>query len=361
MKTHSIQQLIRFIGSRTGRNIIFWFLLFLLKLTDLEDQFAYSNIFYAGIMLLLMLFFIGLTYFNNFFLVPRLLAKKRWLLYILATLPFTYAVAFCYTTVLKLLPVYFPGISPMDLSIITNPVQPGLSLAEIFEESYSFFSIMVIWVFIFTLLWYANESVEKVKRMQEIINKHRDTELQFLKNQLNPHFLFNTLNNLYALSLKKSDETPEAILKLSSILRYMLYESDANLVSFEKEKEIMQAYIDVELLRIPDSALINFSIMAEKAAMIPPLLWLPILENVFKHSRSAEEAEIDFRFRITGNTLNIYAKNNTTKAAVAPVKNGGIGLSNMRQRLALLFPEKHRIIQKMEENYFIIEVKIDLS
>ena len=86
--------------------------------------------------------------------------------------------------------------------------------------------------------------------MQEVLKKQVEIELDFLKNQINPHFLFNTLNNLYGLTLKKSDHAPDAILKLSMILRYMLYESNVDAIAFEKEKEIMQAYIDLELLRM---------------------------------------------------------------------------------------------------------------
>lgn len=185
-------------------------------------------------------------------------------------------------------------------------------------------------------------------------------ELAFLKSQINPHFLFNTLNNLYALTLKKSDEAPETILKLSNIMRYILYESNVEYASSEREKEVMQSYIDIELLRLPDSASVQFSIIIDQAQNVPPLLWLPVVENVFKHSRTTKQTEIDFRFTIKNNTLTMYSKNNIG-LNTTDNKAGGIGLTNLKKRLEILYPGKHHIDVSRADNYFIIEVKIDLN
>jgi two-component system LytT family sensor kinase len=347
-------------GSRTARNIYFWVFLFVIKESDVDDQHVYSKAFYYALIIFLMMFFMFLTYFNNFVLLPKLLFKKRWFLYIVSAFSLTFFITFIYIYVLKLLPVFFPGISPPDLSIITNPVSDDRSIWGILNDMELFLSFILIWVFFVSMLGYSNEAVAKMRRMQEMINRHRETELAFLKNQINPHFLFNTLNNLYSLSLKKSDEAPEAILKLSSIMRYILYESNVETISFDKEKEVMQAYIDIELLRVRETPGIQFLIMADKPRQIPPLLWLPILENAFKHGRSTEDLSIDFRFTIRDNKLVIYCENSTTPHS-GEKEAGGIGLANLRKRLELLYPEKHTIHINPGQNSFIIEVQITLD
>jgi LytS/YehU family sensor histidine kinase len=199
--------------------------------------------------------------------------------------------------------------------------------------------------------------------MDEAIKKQVETELNFLKSQVNPHFLFNTLNNLYALSLKKSDDTPDAILKLSSILRYTLYDSNVPLVSFEKEKEVMQAYIDIEMLRLTDTGNVHFSILGDGQRQVPPLLWLPVLENVFKHGAHQLNADflVDFRFTVHGDILRIFSKNRARRITDADRKSGGIGLGNLRKRLELLYPGRHSIIAMPDENSnYIVDVQINL-
>jgi two-component system LytT family sensor kinase len=351
----------RILGSRLARNIYFWVVLFAIKREDIDDQHVYSDTFYYTVMIGLLLFFVALTSINNLLLVPRLLARKKWYFYVPASLAFTFIMAFAYTALLKFLEVTFPGISTPDLSIIMDPVTKDLSFRTILDEMQTYFFFMVILQLIFTLLWFSNESVRRNRELMEVISRHREAELHFLKNQVNPHFLFNTLNNLYSLSLKKAEETPETILKLSSIMRYMLYESDTEKVSFDKEKEVMQAYIDIELLRLTDSPEIRFSIMADKPYSIPPLLWLPVLENIFKHGRSQESLEIDFRFSIRDNRLQIYSRNNKRPAPATAPKAGGIGLGNLRKRLELLFPQKHMITVTDNDLHFIIAIDIILD
>jgi LytS/YehU family sensor histidine kinase len=217
----------------------------------------------------------------------------------------------------------------------------------------------------FTMAWYMNDYSKQEKLVEETRKKQIETELSFLKSQINPHFLFNTLNNLYSLALKKSDTAPEAILKLSVILRYLLYDSNTEEVSFDKEKEIMQAYIDLELLRLADNDQLHFSISADNSCKVPPLLWLPVLENVFKHGTRfiSTECFVDYRFMIQNNMLTIYAKNRYKNAApsVESDKVGGIGLSNLRKRLNILYPQKHKINIMQDEDYYVTEVQVALT
>lgn len=356
-----MQQILQLLGSRPALNIYFWVFLFGLKSSDADDQTAYSPMFYYGMMAFYMAFFAFISYVNNLVLLPHFLFKRKRLLYFGSAFTLLFIVAYVYTFLIKWLPMVLPGFDSLQVSIVMSPVSQDLSFTGILDDITTYFSTMVIWTALFTLIALYHHNAHKVKAMQEALNKHRETELNFLKNQINPHFLFNTLNNLYALALKKSDEAPESILKLSAILRYVLYEADAKLVSFEKERDIMQAYIDIELLRLHDSPNLQFSITSDRECMIPPLMWLPILENVFKHSRQVASLEVDFQFSILLNTLKIFCRNNTIPKPIAPITVGGIGLSNLRKRLELLYPEKHSISVTHNENYFIIEVEITLT
>jgi LytS/YehU family sensor histidine kinase len=187
-------------------------------------------------------------------------------------------------------------------------------------------------------------------------------ELAFLRNQLNPHFLFNTLNNLYGLALEKNENTPDSILKLSLILRYLVYESSLALVSFEKEKEIMHAYIELELLRLSDANNVSFFVTTDKDYSLPPLLWLPVLENIFKHGTRFITSELNIEYRCTAinDKLTIFSKN-TFKPGMKQEKNGGgVGLTTLKKRLALLYPAKHSMSTITEGNFYTTNIEIDL-
>ena len=359
-----LKKLFKPLTGRLARNIYFWLSLFLIKLGDPRD--SLSPELYYSLLLFNLCFFIILCTSNTILLIPRLLARKKYFAYVIGSLASIFIFAFLYTWWLKFLMVKFPGIDVFDVSVVSSPLTTELSVASIIVEMQTDFFVMLIWYFGFTGMWYMNDHARKEKLMEEVLKKQIETELNFLKSQINPHFLFNTLNNLYGLSLKKSDEAPEAILKLSSVLRYILYESNVELISFEKEKEIMQAYIDIEMLRLPETGNIQFSIMADHPCNIPPLLWLPVLENVFKHGATmiSDEYFIDFRFTIQGNTLTIYSKNNfkldTQKNNLEKI--GGIGLSNLRKRLELLYPGKHTISATHDDYcFYTVNVQITLS
>ncbi len=348
-------------GSRLWLNIYFWLFLIILKFPDADDQNIYSAPFYNSVMLFYMLFFALLSYINNLFLLPKLLFQKRQIAYFVSALSLLLIISFLYTFTLKKLPQIYPGLNT-EMSIIMSPISTDHSFGGIVNDMQSYFAFMLMWLVIFTLAGIYHHSVAKLKQMEAELNHKRDAEITFLKNQLNPHFLFNTLNNLYGLTLKKSDEVPSFILKLSSILRYILYESDTYKISFEKEKEIIQAYIDIELLRVTNSKFNHFIVSTDVPTEIPPLIWLPILENVFTHNRMLDILEIDFKFTIRNNELNVYCKNNIAAIPGLPTKKeGGIGLSNLKKRIELLYPNKHEILITKNSESFIIELKINLN
>jgi len=258
---------------------------------------------------------------------------------------------------------YYPLINNYDIVFLSIPVDTELTFASIIESSAGYFIVYGLWLFVSTLTWYMHDYWRQQELIKDTLQKQLETELSFLKNQINPHFLFNTLNNLYALALQKSDDAPGAILKLSSILRYILYESDTPTMSFEKEKEIMQAYIELELLRLSDKEGLRFDIMTDKSYELPPLLWLPVLENVFKHGTRtiSEKTPVEFHFEIRNNRLSVYSRNDVKMLVGSNEQRGGVGLNNLKKRLELLYPEKHSFETRSENNFYITQIQIDLS
>lgn len=179
-------------------------------------------------------------------------------------------------------------------------------------------------------------------------------ELNYLKSQTNPHFLFNTLNNIYALALQKSDKTASSVMQLSKILRFMLYETNTPLIPIEKEVQIIQDYISLEKLRYDEQLTISFDIdIKQPSTPIPPLLLIPLVENAFKHG-SAETIEAPFvRIRLTvfNDQLNFIVQNSTGDGSPdEPIKEN-IGLSNIRRQLELLYTD-YKLAYKKEETVF---------
>jgi LytS/YehU family sensor histidine kinase len=187
-------------------------------------------------------------------------------------------------------------------------------------------------------------------------------ELQLLKAQLHPHFLFNTLNNIYAFSLEKSPNTPGLVLKLSSLLSYMLYECKAEQVSLKKELEVMKDYIDLEKERYGDDIEISFNVEGNvKDKYIAPLLLLPFLENAFKHgtSEQLEKPWLSMDISVKQHTLKCKIVN--SKNVFVPVSENGIGIQNVKKRLAFLYPDKHELKIFDEGEFFVISLLIELG
>lgn len=307
--------------------------------------------------------FMMVVYLNNLILVPKLLIRKKYLLYFALAILLAYASALSYTFLLKYEHVHFKQLEIFKVSIVSSPITENLSFMATYREMNSVHAVMMAFIIGFTGMWYINAYAQREKLMKEIVQKQRETELNFLKNQINPHFLFNTLNNLYGLTLVKSDVAPTSILQLSSVLRYMLYESNVPLIAFEKEKDMIQSFIDIEMLRLNESNSITFTIMNDRQAEIPPLLWLPVLENVFKHCAVHEDGEIyiDFRFIINSGKLIIYSMNsfkNDTKDN--QLGYGGIGLDNLSKRLELLYPGKFSIEKRKDPGFYTVSIQINI-
>jgi two-component system, LytTR family, sensor histidine kinase AlgZ len=187
-------------------------------------------------------------------------------------------------------------------------------------------------------------------------------ELQLLKAQVHPHFLFNTLNNIYYFSMDNSPETPGLILKLSSLLNYILHDCKADEVKLEKEIDIMKNYIDLEKTRYGSKISISWNVEGiSKSQLIAPVLMLPFLENAFKHgtSEQIEKSWINVYISVKQNRLSFQIAN--SKNDYVEFRHNGIGIVNVKKRLALIYPDSHELQLSDEGNFFTVTLLINLT
>jgi LytS/YehU family sensor histidine kinase len=205
--------------------------------------------------------------------------------------------------------------------------------------------------------------VDNIKIKAELETRNLKNELELLKSQINPHFLFNTLNNIYSLARDKSDLAPESILRLSKILRFMLYETGGEFISITQELEIISDYIALEKLRYDDSLGINFKHEIEDFQQpLPPLLLIPLVENAFKHgiSETSNQPFIDIHLSVNQQQLTFLVKNSTENFHGEKDVKENIGLSNLRRQLELLYTDYNLSLQH-DKTVFIIALKINLT
>jgi len=235
-------------------------------------------------------------------------------------------------------------------SIVKDPWSPGSFL--LLTTAAGLTSIIVLFKY-----WFQKQQ-DWMKAEKEKVT----AELQLLKAQVHPHFLFNTLNNIYSFSLENSPKTPGLILKLSSLLSYMLYDCRAEEVLLEKEIEIMKNYIDLEKERYGNKIEISWMVAGDvKDKFIVPLLFLPFLENAFKHGTSEQVESPWLSVDISINKQIIKCKMINSKNTYVPVNINGIGVQNVKRRLAFLYPGKHELKTNDEGNFFVVSLLVELN
>lgn len=255
----------------------------------------------------------------------------------------------------------------MQLHIFTSlrqvPLIPDSLYNKIMEEVFyqAQGGITSLFFFGISKLFYDNFKLKQTA--QKLRLEKQEAELNYLKSQTNPHFLFNTLNNIYSLSRDKSDLAPESILRLSKILRFMLYETSGAFISIEQEMEIISDYIALEKMRYDDSLCINFKNEIEDMKQpLPPLLLIPLVENAFKHgvSETRNQPFVDIYFSVNKQKLIFVIKNSTENFDGEKSVKENIGLSNLRRQLELLFKEYNLSVQQYE-TVFTATLKINLA
>ncbi|WP_018478887.1 sensor histidine kinase [Pontibacter roseus] len=230
-------------------------------------------------------------------------------------------------------------------------------------EHYIMTLVTSVPVFVF-LSWLArvteNLVINTIKK-EQLEKQAVEAELYYLKSQINPHFLFNTLNNIHTLVYKQAPAAPEAVMRLASLMRYMIYESNATTVPLSREMNYLQDYMNLQQLRYKKSPVVNLEIEGDTASChIAPLLFIHLLENAYKHSPARlEPGDVKVSVAIKENTLTFSIQNPIGKHQGNKLEEpGGIGLPNVQKRLALLYPDQHQLeVNNMGET-FTVTLKI---
>lgn len=295
------------------------------------------------------LFTFTIAYLNYFVMLPRFFRhKKIWRYLAEFILPFA---------ALVFLRIY-----------IQRMMVEGTPRADYFFSNMFVVQVVAINLFIavfVSMLRFAADWLELEAKKKEIENERLMAELNFLKAQINPHFLFNTLNNLYYLAFSKSDNTTTVIEKLSQMMRYMIYDSNYPKVPLSKEIEYMKNYISLEQLRLNNQVPIRFEVEGETENLrIAPLIFITFLENAFKHgvNNHSTDAWITVSIKLTGNRCSYRVENSKLPPATdTREKKSGIGLQNVKRRLELSYPGQYELAMEDKPDRYVVQLNITLT
>lgn len=302
-------------------------------------------------------FMLAFFYANYYFLIPRLFLKKKYVQY--------FSLIFISFLILVYLPSflaeYVPGLEDMTRETPINPRPMGakgpsnsLLLRPINIVNHNV--LLYLSVVLLSILLRTREQLFSAEKSKNL------AELNSLKNQINPHFLFNTLNSIYALALRdRSEITADSILKLSGLMRYVVTESDTNFVPLEKELDYIRNYIDLQRLRIDSQVSLKVEISGDPIGKkVVPLILIPFVENAFKHGVSPEKpSQIEISIMVSESKLNLIVSNLKTQNQLAHYEKSGHGIENVKTRLSLLYPTKY--ILDIRENEEVYQVDLTLQ
>ena len=327
---------------RTNREYLFFFILIVLLF--FLNSFERGE---AGLQLhkaVFLMNYVTAALFINYFLLPQLLYKKKvWAFFAFVFLVVAFVIVMEEFVLEQL---FFPDTRGQGFNLIRTiiDVLPPL----VFLVGYKF-------------SWDAIQKQNRIDALNRIV---AESELQFLNSQINPHFLFNNLNNLYAHALENSPKTPDIILQLSSILRYMLYDCRDKTVLLDKEIKNLFDYIKLNELQLGDEGKVTFNIEGEAGKLrIAPLILIVFVENAFKHAPASqlEDVQINILIKIKKKTLYFYCENNYTENSNTDNLSNGIGLKNALGRLDLSYPDRYKLNIESNNNWYKIFLKVELE
>lgn len=340
--------------SRVLWHILFWacyLAMYTLTYGSFED--TYDVEFYWALAYLPLK--IAAVYLTLYFIIPRYFLQKK---YVAATV-FTFSLILVASFIQSVLdhyvfyPIFFYEFMSVSIFNISKILKNGLGI----------YPVVALAAFIkITKHFYSEET-----KLQEIRQQKLEAELNFLKGQIHPHFLFNTLNNLYALTLKKSNAAPEVVLKLSELLSFMLYECNSPTVALDKELKLIENYIELEKIRYDDRLTTSYKVKGDISdSRIPPMLLLPFVENAFKHgtSDSLEEVWVDINVEIEHQKLTLSVRNSNGHDSEEKEEfdyQKGIGLKNVNRRLELLYHEFYRLETSDDADSYSVFLEIELD
>lgn len=331
------------IGLHISVNILFFLWMFLVKVEMLGIKGAFTHT------ILNLGMWVALFYVHGRFLVNPFFETKKYFHFGIGSIVLIAFYVF----------IRFNVINPLLASFY-----PQYSRLNIESARYSIVMMSVLVLITSTLFHLLINRYRKEKKNQFLVQEHQAAQLQFLKTQINPHFLFNTLHNIYSLAIIQSTKTPQMVLQLSDLLRYVIYESQNKKVSLSRELIQIEKYIALYQLKNEHP----FNIQLEKdgsinGQKIEPMILIPLVENIFKHGDfdSNEEAFAKIQVKIEGDTLHFYTINSKNDENQQKDKVGGVGLKNIRKRLALNHPNQHEFIIKDLEDTFEVSLKIKVA
>lgn len=334
----------KLIRNRILQHILFWGLSFLILINILKVSaeikridIIYTAIFHVPIF--------SIVYLNLKVLFPYFLEKGKYFIYGLLIIASIVLGALFYIILFD---------SWIDL----------IFSGYYFIAYYSFWDISLYFV-IYLLL----SSLFKLARgwfqLQEIENEKTLAELKALKSQINPHFLFNSLNSIYGLARKKSDVVPDKIVRLSDLLRHIIYDSESDFIPLEKEIEMIRNYIELQNLRTFENEKIQFTITGKiEGHKIAPLIFLPFVENSFKHGVKSgiEDAFVKINIEINGKVIHFETENKYGSTnQISDKKYAGIGIENVKKRLELIYPGQHILTISKNTNTFKVILQVQLK
>lgn len=288
----------------------------------------------------------GATYFIALFAVPRYLKKERWATFIFWSV--VVAVLMLYGRV-----KWLELVSYFEYGAVKIPVNKVLS--NVIRD----YAIIALAVCIYIIGDYRREHAANL----QLVKSKAEAEIKLLKGQLQPHFLFNSLNNIYSLALIQSELTADSILKLTELLDYLVYRANMDKVPLAKEVVLLQNYIGLEQLRYEDHLRIETDIAVQNEdILVAPLLLLPFAENCFKHGGLGQDGLFRVNIRLKTDDSKLVFEISNSKKTITEMKNrtGGVGLPNIRQRLSLLYPGRHQLQIDDKPDFYRVRLEINI-
>jgi LytS/YehU family sensor histidine kinase len=282
---------------------------------------------------------IAFFYLNSLFLIPKFLNRKKISIYIISLI----------------------GLFVAFLNLLNLVPMEGHKRE--FQQFFFFalFSYLFFWA-MSTVYWFVADKIRTEQLIKERENENLKTELSFLRSQVSPHFLFNVLNNMVAMARLKSDLLEPSLIRLSGLMRYMLYESDDASVSLLRETEYVNSYIELQKIRYAKSLCIKLNMDRGDNQLIEPMLLIPFIENAFKHGTgNVTDPVIDISLKISEGLIDFRVKNKFDPSN-GEVKDtvSGIGLPNVIRRLNLLYDQKHILTITKENGWFTVSLQLKL-
>lgn len=327
-------------------HMIFWVSLVVVMMVANGPKLGFFQAFFTDV--ITVSFFAVIAYLNYFVLFPKYLKEKNLYTHI----------GLLALTALLLTPI------KTTLNFLVSSGNMEAQSHYISNQMYTFLTLFFVGTSS-TIYQIMNDWLVQQRDKKDLESQTLQSELKFLKSQINPHFLFNTLNSLYALTLKKSDLAPEIVLKLSEMMRYMLYECNEKEVLLSKEINYMQNYLELEKLRHGNKMIIEFKVEGKiEKQKIAPLILIPFIENAFKHgiNNQISQGFVNLSLWAENTDLMMAIENSKSPSLpkIAEKRSGGIGLINVKRRMDIIYPERHHLEIKESPNTYAVELQLQL-